>query len=418
MTNDERRQIALFRYGLIAPILVGGVSNKAEYIRSIAAKVHDVPVYGKREFSPKTINSWLYTYKHHGFDGLMPSLRNDKGNSRSISKKVQLEIIELRKNYINLNVSPFYDLLIDKGIILKNDFSYSTLHRFLKRHDLIKDRLPDPHIRQRFEHVEVGFLWQGDVYHGPYINTGSKKIKSYLIAFIDDASRRITGARFMPSEKSTALREVFKDALLSCGKPKMLYVDNGSVYRSEFLQVACAELGIALVHTKPYDPKSKGKIERFFKTVNESFVPLLKKEDLVSFDVLNAQFELWLHNKYHHKVHSSLGTTPMKFFIDQADKIPFLSDPKIIDEAFLLRASRKVKGDGTISLDGFFYEAPPVYIGKKIEVRFHPEDKDRLFIYEDNKRITAIAKANLNANAHAKRSTSFKYSDGGGDLGV
>lgn len=418
MTNDEKQQIALFRYGLIAPIITSSVTNKAEYIRSVAAKVYDVPVYSIKEFSPKTINCWLYSYKHNGFNGLIPASRNDIGNSRAISKKLQPEIIELRKNYINLNVSLFYDLLIDKGIILRNDFSYATLHRFLKKQDLVKDRLPDPHIRQRFQHVEVGILWQGDVYHGPYINNGSKKIKAYLIAFIDDASRRITGARFMPSEKATSLSIVFKDALLSCGKPKILYVDNGSVYRSEFLQVACAELGIALVHTKPYDPKSKGKIERFFKTVDESFIPLLKKEDLISFDVLNTQFELWLHNKYHHKVHSSNGTTPMEYFINQADKVNFISDAKEIDEAFLLRATRKVKSDGTISLDGVFYEVPPVYIGSRIDVRFPANNKDKLFIYEDNIRTVSISKADLNAKAHAKRSISIKFSEHGGGIDV
>ncbi len=222
----------------------------------------------------------------------------------------------------------------------------------------------------------------------------------------------------MPSEKATALNKVFKDALLACGKPKMLYVDNGSVYRSEFLQVACAELGIALVHTKPYDPKSKGEIERFFKTVDEGFVSLLKKEDVVSFDVLNAQFELWLHHKYHHKVHASLGTTPMNYFMDQSDKVNFVSYSKEIDEAFLLRATCKVKSDGTISLDGAFYEVPPVYIGRTIEIRYPLENTDKLFIYEDNTRITAIAKADLYANACAKRSTSFRYSDHGGGLDV
>ncbi len=106
----------------------------------------------------------------------MPASRNDKGHSRAILSSIQSDIMELRKNYIQLNMKLFYDLLIEKGIILKNDFSYSTLHRFLKKHDLIKDRLPDPHIRKRFQHVEVGILWQGDVYHGPYINTGSKSL--------------------------------------------------------------------------------------------------------------------------------------------------------------------------------------------------------------------------------------------------
>src|SRR5699024_11572817 len=45
------------------------------------------------------------------------------------------------------------------------------------------------------------------------------------------------------------------------------------IYRSETLQHACAQLGITLAHTSPYDPKAKGKIERVFKTIQTRFYP-------------------------------------------------------------------------------------------------------------------------------------------------
>jgi transposase InsO family protein len=47
----------------------------------------------------------------------------------------------------------------------------------------------------------------------------------------------------------------------------MIYVDNGKVYSARTRRLACAKLGVSLIHTKPYDPEAKGKIERFFGTV-------------------------------------------------------------------------------------------------------------------------------------------------------
>lgn len=55
MTNEDREQIALFRYGLIAPLLNGQVPSSQEYLAEICGKVHDVPYYGRKEFTPKTI---------------------------------------------------------------------------------------------------------------------------------------------------------------------------------------------------------------------------------------------------------------------------------------------------------------------------------------------------------------------------
>ena len=58
---------------------------------------------------------------------------------------------------------------------------------------------------------------------------------------------------FFPSEKTESLSTVFKEALLRRGIPKIVYVDNGKVFRSDVFQVACATLGIVLTHTQPYD---------------------------------------------------------------------------------------------------------------------------------------------------------------------
>jgi len=62
-------------------------------------------------------------------------------------------------------------------------------------------------------------------------------------------------------------------ALLKRGLPRKPYVDNGPAFRSTHLQEITTSLGIALIHSKPYKPQGRGKIERFFQTVQRQFLP-------------------------------------------------------------------------------------------------------------------------------------------------
>jgi len=103
--------------------------------------------------------------------------------------------------------------------------------------------------------------------HGPVVTTGDKNRKTYLFAFLDDMSRLITHSQFYTSEKLDSYLDALKQALLKRGLPRRLYVDNGPAFRSRHLQEITASLGIALVHSQPYQPQGRGKIERFFRTV-------------------------------------------------------------------------------------------------------------------------------------------------------
>ena len=98
----------------------------------------------------------------------------------------------------------------------------------------------------------------------PKVGAGRQRHKTYLIAFIDDATRVIPYAAFARGENTAAFLPVFKQALIRRGLPHRLFVDNGANYRSQHLALVCAKLGIALIHARPYQPAGKGKIERWF----------------------------------------------------------------------------------------------------------------------------------------------------------
>lgn len=99
---------------------------------------------------------------------------------------------------------------------------------------------------------------------GPYLPVGKdgQKKQTYLAAWIDDATRFVVGARFC-NQKVDIIEDTLREAILTYGKPEAIYVDNGKQYRSNWLQTACAKLGIKLLHAKPYHPEGKGKIEAF-----------------------------------------------------------------------------------------------------------------------------------------------------------
>jgi hypothetical protein len=228
-----------------------------------------------------------------------------------------------------------------------------------------------------------------------------RKTKTFLIAYIDDCSRLVPYAQFFTSEKFDGVRVVTKEALLRRGKPKAIYADNGKIYRSETLQYVCANLGITLIHTRPYDPQSKGKIERFFRTVQTRFYPLLYTDPVHSLEELNKRFWEWLEKDYHRKVHASLqGKTPHEVYQSQLQQLQLLDDVTGLDSLFLKREQRKVKGDSTITLQKQLYEVPPRYIGQTIEIRM---DEREVYLYEDGKEVTKLQPVSMTDNAHAKR---------------
>ena len=411
MTENDREKIALFRYGLISPILNGQIKNQKEYLEKEAARVHNVPYYGPKEYVPKTIYGWLRNYRRGGFDALKPKRRSDKGKSRKISGRLKEKLMNLRKRYPELSVKLFYDQMIKNEEFLPSELSYSTLYRFFKKKDLVKNGFQKRKERKRFSFDVVNKMWQGDLSYGPWLNIDGKKKRSYLVAFIDDYSRIVPYGMFLMTEKFSGLKKVFTQALLRRGIPDLIYVDNGKIYKSDRLHIACAELGITLIHTKPYDAASKGKIERFFSTVKKRFIPLLTEKDKSSPELLNKAFFRWLEKDYHRKKHASLDDTPLKTYMDQIEKVNTLDKPEILEKLFLKREKRKVKHDGTISFKKKLYEVPPAFIGKKIEIRFDPENENEIYLYDEGQEIKKVKPVNLHENAYLKRERHLSFQD-------
>jgi transposase InsO family protein len=322
-------------------------------------------------------------------------------------------IHQLCEEYDFKTISNLYRHLLAEGVIEAENFTEVTLRNFLKANNItFESEVTKP--RKAFEAPHINILWTADFMHGPYATEGKKKLKTYLCAIIDDYSRLITGAQFYLSEHSLSLQKTLKQAVLTYGIPQRFYCDNGKVFSSGYIHMVCAKLGTALIHSKPYDSPSRGKIERFFRTVRDMFIPNLYIENKsFSIQQLNEAFSRWLLDEYNINTHKSINDTPLNRYL--AD-MPNVSIKTIVnseaDHYFHHTVFRTVKNDSTVTVDNCLYEAPAKYIGKKIEIRYPLDNPQDLRIFESNKQEAVLTKLDKHYNSESR----IAYSREDGDV--
>ena len=272
--EELRKAVALFRYGLIADVLRVPLGSR-EIRRALhekAQRTYTIPATRRTRVAVETMRDWLSLYRTGGFEALYPKTRADRGQPRRLPPEVAELLVALKTEQPALSVNALIGVARERGV--DHPLAPSTVHRLLAREGLLDKRPGDPVAtdRRRFAFRDAGELWMSDVMHGPKVSDGRKRRKTYLIAFIDDATRVIPFAAFAHSENTTTFLPVFKQAIARRGLPARLFVDNGANFRSQQLALVCAKLSIALIHARPYQPAGKGKIERWFRTLRAAWL--------------------------------------------------------------------------------------------------------------------------------------------------
>ena len=398
MDQEIAEKIGLLRHKIISPVLMDIGKCQMDYFRRLEEQEFFVPGRGPKRFKATTMKTWLNKYRKNGFSSIVPKAREDKGTYRKLSKEDQKKITELRKENHALPLTLFYDLCIEEKILSSRSVCYATFARFLKVQGMATRRTAKA--RKRYEMDRFGELWVGDFCHGPLVWEGSRKRKAILLAIIDDHSRYIVGWKFSFAENTQILEEVFRESILAFGLCERLYVDNGSAFSSNYLQRTCANLKIGLVHSKPYDSPSRGKVERFFRTMRARFLTRFEKRTDLTLNELNSEFGRWLRDDYHFKKHSSLELRPFDRYQKSIEAYP----PKRVSaeeirEYFLVSTQRNVRSDSTIAYGGIFYEVPSQYIGQRVELRHAQGENAKVYLYEDNRRVCEVREVDSRANA-------------------
>ncbi len=252
--------------------------------------------------------------------------------------------------------------------------------------------------RRRFEAELPNDIWQSDCLHGPRVLHEGKMRKSYLFAFIDDMTRLVPHAGFYLNEGIGSFIDAFIKALSKRGLPRKLYVDNGPAFSTQILRHATASLGIALIHSRPYQPEGRGKIERFFRTVRMQLLSTV--QDGLTLEELNRRLGEWV-DLYHISRHSATKEAPLNRYGNHLHLVR--EAPRHLMDHFRKRVTRKVDRDRIVSLDGKLYEAPVPLIGATVTLLYHDGDPSRVEVIHNGASHGMLIPLDVHVNARVKR---------------
>ena len=380
--RNGHQSAALWRYGLISELLHGSSLGLtlSERLKQAADRTWIHPHQGAVRITSDTLRHWIYRYRKDGLKALEDRPRMDKGKSR-VSKAIAQRLAALRKEHPHITTETLLTELLKEKLWNGVHPSRSSLYRLainmgLKRKPLGAAAVQEAHA---FAYESFGQLWVADFLHGPKVRVGRQLKKTYLLSILDDATRYVVFAGFFLSENTAVLIDGLSMAIRRFGVPEKFYTDNGAAFRSRHLALVAARLGMHLPHTPAYRPQGRGKVERFFRTVRDQCLSVFKSE---AFESLQLAFSDWL-DTYHHRIHDSLGCSPLSKRLGTHRVTKVLPDVAQIDLFFGMEERRKIQRNGTLLLLGKVFDVKNALPGTLVDVTYLPWDLSLIHVGPD-----------------------------------
>ena len=386
-SSPRAEAVALARFALVSKIselLRTPVSLKVALDTVVSTSVLELDGQSK-PVPRRTLEDWWYAYQHGGFAALHPKARSDRGLPRKLSPEQERHIVEAVKAHPGIAIKVLYRQWQEADPKLP---ALSAVYRALQRHSLnqssrrylVRQALSGP--AKAFEAPWVNELWMADFSPGPFLQLpGHKKsVATHLCAILDDHSRVVTHAAYYLSADTCSFHQTLKEALLRRGVPRKLYTDQGRPFTNDHTRLICANLSIRLLHAKPYHAWSKGKIERWFATVQSDFEAGLRLSGRApaSLEELNARLADWLQTVYHVRVHEGTGMSPNERFAQGSRQVRALDPHLDLERLFYMQVFRLVRKDGTVRLENQLYEVDLALRGLEVRLRFNPWTLERV----------------------------------------
>ncbi len=324
---------------------IGSALQEGAWVPTIAEQYH---------VCRQTIYNVKNTLPRDASDGNDPaSVPAKRRRNRGIPPELKDAVIQLRKKY------PTWGAPCIREEVRKQKLpriSVSAIYKILRDTGL-NGRGKPAKIFQRFTMMKPGQLYQMDIQGKIWLpNLGW----IYGHAVLDDYSRYCLAFVYLSDEKADNTILVLQRAIDAAGIPDAIYVDNGKQFRSASarmnnFELLCSSLAIKVISTKPYHPEGKGKIERFFETIERQFIPVARAkaeaDPTYTLERLNTDLQEFLETTYHVRTHTTTKRTPRDMFVERDLRHPM--QPISITAFLEHRESRQVNRHGEISYDGF-----------------------------------------------------------------
>ncbi len=383
----------------------------------------------------RTAHRLVSQYRRDGLVALVRKKRTDRGQRRAVSDKLKAAIEGLALQKPPLPVSALHRRVIKLAQeIGEPPPSYGTVFNIVRglpsdlvtlAHDGPKAYADAFELVHRREAQSPNAIWQAD--HTPLdillLRPDGTVAKPWLTTVIDDHSRAVAGY-FLSFDEPSALHTslALRQAIwrkedprwIICGIPDVLYTDNGSDFTSQHLEQVGADLKIRLVFSIPGKPRGRGRIERFFSTVNEMFLCELngyapgggvRGKPTLTLAEFDALFRAFLLDVYHRRENAETKTPPVERW-EAKGFLPRMPDSLEQLDLLLIQVAkaRQVRVDG-IHFQNLRYISTTLaaYIGETVTLRFDPRDMAEVRVFHNDKFLCRAVCAELAGEAVALR---------------
>jgi transposase InsO family protein len=169
----------------------------------------------------------------------------------------------------------------------------STVHEILRRHGRIKPPIGGGRADQRFEKEAPNLLWQMDFKGWVRLTNDAQ---CHPLTVVDDHSRFAVCLAACANEQGKTVQAQLDITFRRYGLPEAFFVDNGGPWGDSSgsswtrLGVWLLKLGVDVLHSRPFHPQSRGKNERFHRTLKAEVFALQRFRDL---DEVQYAFDRW-----------------------------------------------------------------------------------------------------------------------------
>jgi transposase InsO family protein len=325
------------------------------------------------EISPPVAYKWLA--RHGEGDGeLADRSRRPLRSPERCEAEIETLVVGVRDAHPTWGARKIASFLTREGHAPP---AFSTVHQILRRNGRIlppEGKPGEPY--RRFEMEAPNLLWQMDFKgHAPLGNGSS----CHPLTVLDDHSRYALCLAACADERGQTVKTHLQAAFRVYGLPEAMFVDNGGPWGFTLadpwtrLGVWLLKLGVKLIHSRPYHPQSRGKIERLHRTIKAEVFELVRFRDLAA---AQRAFDEWRDGYNLERPHEALGqNTPVSRYSVSERAMPETLPEAEYDDGEIVRSVSTTKA--YVRFKGRLWKVPQAFCGERLAIR--PLDRDGKF---------------------------------------
>jgi transposase InsO family protein len=314
--------------------------------------------------SPEVGYKWLRRWAQGDRELADRSRRPQRSPGRS-SAELEQPVLAVRDQHPAWGPRKIAHSLVRQGIAPP---ALSTIHAILRRHGRIVPPVRPPGAWQRFERPQPNLLWQMDFKGSVAL---ADEARCHPLTIVDDHSRFAVCLAACGNERSSTVQDQLQSTFRRYGLPEALFVDNGAPWGDASgehwtrLGVWLLKLGIAVLHSRPFHPQSRGKNERFHRTLKAEVFALRRFRDLTevqrAFDAWRAVYNFERsHDGLEQQVPASRYRPSVRTMPDRLPQIEY-------DEHEIVRTVPATKD--YVSFKGRLWNVPRAFRGERVAIR-------------------------------------------------